>query len=151
METATPCAFDSRLNSNSRFCSGTMTITKTPSVSSATIHPSKVMRSEMPLGKFIQSVPLVGAIRPAVLGYPRRTRRAIGRHTGQPVVISPKVVCRVDIARLETHDALGLKHHQQLTAARVRVQRQYRVDQILPVGTLHWRGDDAFDHRAGVG
>src|ERR1035438_3733896 len=152
METATPRAFDSRLNSNSRFCSGTMTITKTPRVSSVTIHPSKVMRRVMPVGKFIGSVPLLAAVPRAALRRHCGTRQTIRGRSRQPVVIPPKFARRVDIARLETHDALSLEDHEQLTAARVLVQRQGRVDQILPEGTLvRGRSDHAFDHGAGAG
>src|ERR1039458_3783902 len=129
METATPRAFDSRLNSNSRFCSGTMTITKTPRVSSVTIHPSKVMRRVMPVGKFIGSVPRLSAVRLAAPRRHCRARRPIRRR--QPAVIPPEFARRVEIARLDTNYTIGLEDHEQLTSARVLVEREYGVQQFV--------------------
>src|ERR1035438_9527458 len=134
METATPRAFDSRLNSNSRFCSGTITITKTPSVSSVTIHPSKVMRRVMPLGSSICSVP----------------SRAYGQPRAPPAADTIRCLkhtqSRRQAADVFDHQTLELKQRGQLPPGRAAGQIRVDLGESLPAHTVVVLVEDVEGH-----
>src|ERR1039458_189507 len=114
--------------------------TATPNTSTTRhrqVHPATVASGHNPVEiptKRISSVPLLCAVRLAALRRRCRcrTHRAIRRR--QPAVIPPEFARRVEIARWDTHYAIGLEDHEQLTAARVLVEREYRVQQLAVRG-----------------
>src|ERR1035437_5220617 len=114
--------------------------TATPNTSTTRhrqVHPATVTSGQNPVElptKRISSVPLLCAVRlpPPVPRCRSRPPRAIRR--SQPVIVSPEFARRVEIARWDTHYAIGLEDHEQLTAARVLVEREYRVQQLAVRG-----------------
>src|ERR1035438_2553161 len=96
------------------------------------VHPAAVTSghtaAEILPGR-IPSVSLLIAVRLAAPRRHCRARRPIRRR--QPAVIPPEFARRVEIARLDTNYTIGLEDHEQLTSARVLVEREYGVQQFV--------------------